>query len=137
MLRSSCARKNQTIKFGRNRRAAPERARASREGALAGTVGQKVFRSKLNLRSISETSFFGSFRSFGSYPACRTPTPPILAPSQDVSGSHERNHRLPKEWDYIAISSFPAAATSTWRTSIMSLLKDHEAMATALQPIEH
>ena len=39
--------------------------------ALTGTVGQKLFSSKLNLRSISETSFFGSFRSFGSFPAGR------------------------------------------------------------------
>ena len=38
--------------------------------ALTGTVGQKLFSSKLNLRSISETSFFGSFRSFGSFPNC-------------------------------------------------------------------
>ena len=38
--------------------------------ALTGTVAQKLFSSKLNLRSISETSFFGSFRSFGSFPAC-------------------------------------------------------------------
>ena len=34
--------------------------------ALTGTVAQKLFSRKLNLRSISETSFFGSFRSFGS-----------------------------------------------------------------------